>query len=225
MADPTTTTAPTTSTTVTPPAEASTPVVVDPTVTTEKTTPTSDAAATVIPDPAAAPVAKQEVTPPVEATPLFTLPDDVKLAPEATQKFESFLKPKLNAEGKVMLTSQEVADHFIEQAKDANTRWRKQIEDLDKSNEAACKSRFTPAQLSQAEAAVGFASSIDPNFREFAKRQLNDPTFVNFMREIGQRLSEDEFELGSMPSVAVRKGPMTRTEAGKVLYAKSLKTN
>ena len=66
---------------------------------------------------------------------------------------------------------------------------------------------------------------IDPGFREFAKRQLNDPVFVNFMREIGERLSEDEFERGSMPSVAPRKGPMTRAEAGKALYGKSLKTN
>jgi hypothetical protein len=225
MADAAPTTASTTSTTVTPPAEASTPVTAAPAVDTTKTTPTSEAPAPVIPEPVAAPVVQQEAAPSTEAQPLFTLPEDVKLAPEATQKFESFLKPKLNAEGKVSLTSQEVADHFIEQAKDANVRWKKQIEDLDKSNEAACKTRFTPAQLSQAEAAVGFASSIDPNFREFAKRQLNDPTFVNFMREIGQRLSEDEFETGSMPSVAARKGPMTRTEAGKVLYAKSLKTN
>jgi hypothetical protein len=227
MADAAPTIASTTSTTVTAPAEPSTPVAAAPAVDTTKTTPTSQTAAPVSPEPAAAPGALKEPTPTAvtEPAPLFTLPEDVKLAPEATQKFESFLKPKLGLDGKVALTSQEVADHFIEQAKDANVRWRKQIEDLDKSNEAVCKSRFTPAQLSKAEAAVGFAASIDPDFREFAKRQLNDPTFVNFMREIGERLSEDEFEVGSMPSAPARKGPMTRAEAGKALYGKSLKTN
>jgi hypothetical protein len=174
------------------------------------------------------PAAPQDVaptTPSEPPAPLFTIPEDIKLAPEATSKFDTFLRGKLSADGKVVLTSQEVTDHFIEQAKDANVRWAKQMEDLDKSNEAACKARFTPAQLSQAEAAVGFASSIDPGFREFAKRQLNDPVFVNFMREIGERLSEDEFETGSLPSAPARKGPMTRAEAGKVLYGKSLKTN
>ncbi len=208
------------------PAEPSTPVVAAPAIA-PTTTPASPAAATVSPDPAATPAAPQEVTPTAipEAKPLFTLPDDAKLAPEATTKFESFLKGKLAADGKVVLTSQEVADHFIEQARDANARWTKQIEALDKSNEAACKTRFTPAQLSAAETAVGFASSLDPAFREFAKRQLNDPVFVNFMREMGERLSEDEFEIGSMPATAPRKGPMTRADAGKLLYSKSLKTN
>lgn len=188
------------------------------------TTPTSPVAAPVSPEPATAPDAPQEAAPTAPSVPLFSLPEDVKLAPEATQKFEGFLRTKL-VDGKVVMTSQEVADHFVDLAKDANTRWMKQMEDLNKSNEVACKTRFTPAQLSQAEAAVGFASSIDPGFREFAKRQLNDPVFVNFMREIGERLSEDEFERGSMPSVAPRKGPMTRAEAGKALYGKSLKTN
>jgi hypothetical protein len=201
------------------------------------TTPTSQAAAPVSPEPAAAPAVTQEVSPtsipaaPVAATeqPLFTLPDDAKLAPEARTKFEGFIKSKL-VDGKVVMTSQEVADHFLEQSRDNVSRVEalvaKQIETINQTNEAACKSRFTAAQLSQAEAAVGFASSIDPAFREFAKRQLNDPVFVNFMREIGERLSEDEFEIGTQPTITQRKGPMTRKQAGQALYGKSLpKTN
>lgn len=210
---------PTPTTEVAPPS--STPVAAA--STTPETKPTSPAAS-VSPEPVTAPVVQQDAAPTTEE-PLFTLPEDAKLAPEATMKFQSFLKGKLAADGKVVLTSQEVADHFIEQAKDANTRWMKQIETINAENEAACKARFTASQLSQAEAAVGFASSIDPAFREFAKGQLNNPVFVNFMREIGERLSEDEFEQGSQPSIATRKGPMTRAEAGKVLYGKSLKTN
>lgn len=227
MADAPTATA---SGTQTPPTEvappSSTPAVDAKTVT-PTTTPTSEAKTEVSPEVKAAPEAKQEVTPtePSEPTgPLFALPEDVKLAPEATTKFETFLKAKL-VDGKVVMTSQEVADHFIDQAKDANARWMKQIEAKNSENEAACKKRFTAAQLSQAESAVGWASSIDPGFREFAKGQLNDPVFVNFMREIGERLSEDEFERGSMPVTPTRKGPMTRAEAGKALYAKSMKTN
>jgi hypothetical protein len=205
------------------PAAATAAPTIDP-----KTTPTSEAAAPVSPEPVAAPAAPQDAAPtePSEPEgPLFTLPDGIKLAPEATTKFETFLKGKLAADGKVVLTSQEVADHFIDQAKDANARWMKQIEAKNAENEAACKKRFTATQLSQAESAVGWASSIDPGFREFAKGQLNDPVFVNFMREIGERLSEDEFERGTLPSAPARKGPMTRAEAGKALYAKSMKTN
>jgi hypothetical protein len=229
LADATTAPAPATSTTAPAPVAPapSTPAVVAD-ASTPTTTPPSEATAPVSPEPVAAAAAPQEAAPTAPAEPpaaLFTLPEDIKLAPEATQKFEAFLRPKLGADGKVSLTSQEVADQFIEQAKDANVRWMKQMEDLDKSNEKLCKQRFTPAQLSQAEAAVGFASSIDPGFREFAKRQLNDPVFVNFMREIGERLSEDEFERGSMPPSAPRRGPMTRAEAGKALYGKSMKSN
>jgi hypothetical protein len=201
---------------------------------TPPTTPTSQATAPVSPEPVTAPVAPQEVAPtskPVTAPvvtpepPLFTLPDDAKLAPEARTKFESFLKGKLH-DGKVVMTSQEVADHFLEQSRDNVARVEaavsKQIEAIDTENKAKCQSRFTPAQLSTAESAVGFASSIDPAFREFAKRQLNDPVFVNFMREVGERLSEDVFEEGGLPPTPGRKGPMTRAEAGKKLYEKSM---
>lgn len=212
---------------------ASTPAAAAPVIT-PKTTPASQATA-VSPAPATAPAVQQDAAPtsipaaPAQEQPLFTLPDDAKLAPEARTKFESFLKTKL-VDGKVVMTSQEVADHFLEQSRDniarVETLVAKQIETINSTNEAACKTRFTPAQLSTAETAIGFASSIDPAFREFAKRQLNDPTFVNFMREIGERLSEDEFETGTQPSIAQRKGPMTRKEAGTVLYGKTLpKTN
>jgi hypothetical protein len=147
------------------------------------------------------------------SAPLFTLPDDVKLAPEATSKFESFLKGKLSTEGKVVMTSQEVVDQFLEQGRDANARWHKQIQDTDKANEAVCKERFTPAQLSAAETAIGFAASYDPAFRDFAKRQLNDPVFVNFMRNIGERLSEDTFEIAGSPPP-----PQNKKSAADRLY-------
>lgn len=157
------------------------------------------------------PAATQEAPPQ-----LFTIPETVKLAPEAAQKFESFLRTKLGADGKVTLTSQEVLDQFLEQAQDANARWTKQIEDTDKANEATCKERFTPAQLSRAESAVGFFSSFDPEFRDFAKRQLNNPVFVNAMRNIGERLSEDTFEIGNSPPPPASK----KSAAERMGYAK-----
>lgn len=210
---------PTATTEVAPPS--STPAVV---ATPSPETPPKAEAAPVSPEPAQAPAAAQEVQPTAKPTeepkPLFTLPEHVKLPPEATSKFETFLKGKL-VDGKVVLTSQEVVDQFIEQAADANARWMKQIEAKNTENEAACKSRFTPAQLSTAETAVGWASSMDPSFREFAKGQLNDPTFVNFMRAVGEKLSEDEFEMGTLPSAPQRRqGPMSRKEAGQILYGK-----
>lgn len=185
------------------------PVAAAPTTDATPTTPTSDAPPTTS-DAAPAPDAPQDAAP-TETAPLFTLPADVKLTPEATTKFESFLKAKLTADGKVTLTSQEVLDQFLEQARDADARWHKQIQDTDKANEAACKERFTPAQLSASETAVGFFSSFDPAFRDFAKRQLNDPVFVNAMRNVGERLSEDTFDIaGSPPPVANKKSAAER---------------
>jgi hypothetical protein len=130
------------------------------------------------------------------AQPLFTVPEDLKLAPEATTQFESFLKSKLTADGKVLLTGQEVLDHYVTQARAANARWQQQITDQNAKNEAECRARFTPAQLAASETAVGFFSSFDPAFRDFAKGQLNNPVFVNAMRTVGERLSEDTFEIG-----------------------------
>jgi hypothetical protein len=138
------------------------------------------------------------------------------LAPEAASKFDAFLRTKLTADGKVTLTSQEVLDQFLEQAQDANARWAKQITDTDKANEAICKQRFTPAQLSLSETAVGFFSSFDPEFRDFAKRQLNNPVFVNAMRNIGERLSEDAFEIGNASPPPVSK----KSAAERMGYSK-----
>lgn len=214
MAEAAVTTAPATSSTAPPPAEASTPVTAA-TATTpaETTTPTSTTEAAASAAVVAAPAVTEGT---VAAAPLFTIPADVKLAPEATQKFESFLKAKLSADGKVNLTSQEVVDQFLEQGRDANARWHKQIQDTDKANEAVCKERFTPAQLSAAETAIGFAASYDPAFRDFAKRQLNDPVFVNFMRNIGERLSEDTFEIAGSPPPPTNK----KSAAERMGYAK-----
>lgn len=211
-----TTAAGTSSTPASPPPAgegASTPVIAAPATDAPKTTPTTEATPPVKTEPATAPVAPQDVKPPADAkpAPLFTLPETVKLAPEATQKFETFLRANLNADGKVTLTSQAVLDQFVEQARDANTRWHKQIADTDKANETACRARFTPAQLSVAETAVGFFSSFDPAFRDLAKRQLNDPVFVNAMRIIGERLSEDTFETGGhSPPPAPKKSAAER---------------
>jgi len=173
-------------------------------------------------DAAPSPVVTQDATPSADAkpAPLFTIPETIKLAPEATQKFESFLRAKLTADGKVTLTSQEVLDQFVEQAQDANARWQKQVADTDKANEAVCKERFTPAQLSAAETAVGFFSSFDPAFRDLAKRQLNDPVFINAMRNVGERLSEDTFEIAGTPPPP----PNRKSAAERMGYAKP-KTN
>ena len=215
MADVTPTTASGTSNTPTPPAEASTPVVAAAPVTDAASDKTVTPAQPTRSDAAPGPAATQDA-PPTAPAPLFTIPETIKLAPEATQKFETFLRSKLTADGKVTLTSQEVLDQFLEQAQDANSRWAKQVEDTDKANEAACKKRFSAMQLSAAEAAVGFASSFDPAFRDFAKRQLNDPVFVNFMREIGERLSEDTFETAGTPPPPVNK----KSAAERMGYAK-----
>lgn len=221
MADATPTTPTGTSSTPVSPTPAgegqSTPAAAAPTTDATPTTPTT-AATPPTSVAAPGPAATQDATPSADAkpAPLFTIPETIKLAPEATAKFDSFLRTKLTADGKVTLTSQEVMDQFLEQAQDANLRWQKQVTDTDKANEALCKQRFTPAQLSAAETAIGFASSLDPSFRELAKRQLNDPVFVNFMREIGERLSEDTFETAGNPPPPQNK----KSAAERMGYAK-----
>lgn len=195
-----------------PPAAVETKVAAPPVSTTDTPTTPTPAAAPTTSDAPPGPAATQDATP----TALFTIPETIKLAPEATQKFESFLRGKLTADGKVTLTSQEVVDQFIEQAQDANARWQKQVTETDKANETLCKQRFSQAQLSAAETAIGFASSLDPAFRDFSKRQLNDPTFVNFMREIGERLSEDTFEAAGNPPPVQNK----KSAAERMGYAK-----
>lgn len=150
---------------------------------------------------------------PVKDEPLFKLPDGVKLLPQAQTRFENFVKGKLT-DGKLMLTPQEVLDHYLEHAQELNTLWQTRQADLDKANTAECKQRFTPAQLAAAETGVGYLSSFEPQFREVAKAFLNHPTFVNAMRLVGERLSEDSFEpAGKAPQTA-------RKSAKDVLYGK-----
>lgn len=168
---------------------------------------TAPAAAT---EPAAAEPAKAEAAP----APLFEIPADLKIAPEAVSKFEAFVKGQLKADGTVALKPQALLDAYLDQARDAHARWEKSLQDLDASNAAACKQRFSAEQLSASETAVGFFSSFDPAFRDFAKRQLNDPTFVNAMRLVGERLGEDTFEQGGRPP------PPAKSRAERMGYVK-----
>lgn len=185
------------------------------TVTTEPTT-ASPAASTTEPsktagstEPAKTESAGAEPPDPIA----FTLPDDLKIADEAQTKFKDFLKTKVT-DGKLTLSAQEVVDLYADQARAAYSRWEKQQTDLNAANEAECKQRFTPQQLAASETGVGFLSSFDPQFREVAKAFLNNPTFVNAMRVVGERLSEDSFEIGS-----ARPEP-ARRQAKDVLYGK-----
>lgn len=193
-----------------------------------KSTPASDAAPPTGSEASPAPGANTEVTPPANdgepagdpapPAPLFTFPETVKIAPEALSKLETFVKGKLDAAtGKVLLSPQDIADAFVDQATAAYSLWQQQIKDQDAANKAVCQERFTPAQLAVSETAVGFLSSFDPTFRDFAARQLNDPTFVNAMRVIGERLSEDTLEIGG----AAPPPPAKRSAAERMGYAKS----
>lgn len=122
-------------------------------------------------------------------------------------------------DGKLNVTPQQIADWYVDQARDANAAWQKQIETTNAANEAACKQRFSAPQLAAAETAVGWFSSLDPAFREVAKRQLNDPTFTNAMRIVGEMLSEDTFETASRAPPPSNR-PRTRAEAAALLYPK-----
>jgi hypothetical protein len=162
-------------------------------------------------DPAKAEPAKTD--PVAEPPPLFTLPDDVKIADEARTKFETFVKGKL-ADGKITLTAQELVDAYLDQARDANQRWTAAQVAQDKAWETESKQRFNETQLAAAETGVGWLSSFDPQFREVAKAFKNHPTFVNAMRLVGERLSEDTFE------PAGTRVPSGRKAAKDVLYPK-----
>lgn len=177
-----------------------------------KTEPVTDSAKA---DPAKTEPVKAEPikTDPVTESPLFTLPDDVKLADAARTKFETFVKGKL-ADGKITLSPQELVDAYLEQARDANQRWMADQVAQDKQWETESKQRFNETQLAAAETGVGWLSSFDPQFREVAKAFKNHPTFVNAMRLVGERLSEDTFE-----PVGTRV-PSGRKSAKDVLYPK-----
>lgn len=150
---------------------------------------------------------------PLEVQPLFKLPDDFKVRPEAQAKFESTLKGKMK-DGTLQLTAQEVADLFVEQARDSFTSWQAQVTAQDKQWATESKTRFTSAQLAASETGVGFLSSFEPEFRELVKGFSNHPAFVNAMRVIGERLSEDTFEIEGT------RAPVQKREAKNVLYPK-----
>jgi hypothetical protein len=140
----------------------------------------------------------------------------MKLAPAAIEKFDSALRPKLSADGKVTVTPQEIADLFFDQARDASEAWKTQQSEQDAAWKAETLKRFSTAQLAARDTAIGFLSSVDPAFRELAKQFEHHPTFVNAMRTIGERLSEDTFEIGGAPPA-----PAKKTPAQRMGYAKS----
>ena len=142
------------------------------------------------------------------------MPEDLKIAPEGVAKFESFVTGKKPVEGKFSVTAQELVDLYADQARDAYQNWQAQVVAQDKQWESESKQRFTPAQLAAAETGVGFLSSFEPAFRELSKGYRNHPAFVNAMRVIGERLSEDTFEIaGTAPTAA-------RRAAKDVMYPK-----
>lgn len=193
------------------PAAAAPATTTDAPVSTTAATP-ADPAASAAPQTEAAPVVPAAEKP-AEA-PLFTIPDTVKLAPEVVSKHEAFLKSHIK-DGKLELTGQDITDHFLGLASGANEQWQTQIKNTDATNKAECEKRFSPVQLGMAETAVGFFSSFDPGFRDLAKRQLNDPVFVNAMRIVGERLSEDTLEVsGGAPP------PPAKRSAAERLYGK-----
>lgn len=175
---------------------------------------TVDPAAAVTTQPAAEPVVAAQTEPVVAAVePLFKLPDEIKFAPEAVTQLETFLRSK-TADGKLNLTAQEVADAYVKQAMDANSRWQAQMTAQDKAWADQSKVRFTPAQRAVAEAGVGFITSKQMAaataagvkdavpFRDLAKQFMNHPEFVEAMRIVGDSLKEDTFEKGAPPAAA-----------------------
>lgn len=167
--------------------------------------------------------AKADATPPATPAepakptelepPLFTLPEDFKPPDTALAKFNTAIK-SATVDGKLQLTPQQVVDMYVEQARDANAAWQRQVEQTDQDNKAACQARFTPTQLKASESAVGWFASFEPAFHDFAKRQLNDPVFVNAMRLIGESLQEDDFIPAAPPA------PAKRTAAQRMGYEK-----
>lgn len=158
--------------------------------------------------PPATAAATADTTPTAEPTtaataptsPAFTLPTDLKLAPEAVSQFETFLKAKtVDAEGKFTMTAQELIDNYATQARTAFQRWQSQLAEQNTTWEAESKARFTAPQLAAAETGIGFLTSFEPEFRELAKSFRNNPSFVNAMRVVGERLSEDTFEIAGAP--------------------------
>lgn len=163
-------------------------------------------------DPPKADAALKADPPPADA-PLFQLPDDLKVAPEARSKFETAIKGKTK-DGRLDLTPQDVVDLYAEQARDAYKQWETQVAQQDASWKAESEKRFSKEQLAAAETGVGFLSSFDPTFRDLTKGIANHPSFVNAMRVIGERLSEDTFEIEGS------RAPTPKKSAADVLYGK-----
>lgn len=203
----------------TPPATATTASAVAATDTTPSTAKLTPATTDSTPATAATTADTATTEPTATAQPAFTLPTDMTLAPEAVEKFTGFIKAKApGADGKFALTAQELVDTYATLARDANTRWQTQVAAQDSAWAAESKARFTAPQLAAAETGVGFLTSYEPEFRALAQSYRNNPAFVNAMRVIGERLSEDTFEIAgaaAAPAKRSRKdlfyGPKTAT--------------
>jgi hypothetical protein len=164
-----------------------------------------------VPKPAEAKPAEAKPPEPKPDEPLFKLPEDFKPSDTAVAKFTEYAK-KLPPG-----MAQSAADVYVEMARDAASAWDAQIKAVNAANEAACKATFTGEELAAAETAVGWFSRFDPKFREVAKRQLNDPTFVNAMRLVGMSLSEDTLGKPSAPPPPVDKRSL-HERAAAALY-------
>lgn len=116
--------------------------------------------------------------------------------------------------------AQGVADLYVGLARDANTAWQKQIESVDRSNLETCKRVFNAEELAAAETAVGFFSTYNPGFRDFAKRQLNDPLFTLVMRYVGEQLSEDAIGNPSLPTKPTDTRPLRERAAEALGYSR-----
>lgn len=181
------------------------------------TAPSAPAATDSPPAPNAATVetAPTAESPQAPAPAAFTLPTDLKLAPEAISKFETFLKGKSpGTDGKFTMSAQELVDNYADQARVANQRWQAQLVEQDKTWAAESKVRFSAPQLAAAETGIGFLTSFEPAFRELAQSFRNHPSFVNAMRVVGERLSEDTFEIAGAPPTPARRS------AKDILYPK-----
>lgn len=166
------------------------------------------------------PAEPDSAKPPVKEPPpeevLFTLPDDFKPPEGMAKKFSEAVKGKW-ADGKLSMSPQQVADLYVELARDAGKAWDAQVKKLDTDNKAACEARFSAEELKAAEGAIGFFSSYEPGFRDFARRQLNDPTFTNAMRLVGELLSEDSLGPVTPPPKPVDNRSL-RERAAEKLY-------
>lgn len=197
-----------------------------------KTAPAASAAPTPPPPadpvkPADPPKASDPAPPPPEAKPpepLFALPEDFKPPESALTKFSEHLT-KATVDGKLTLTHQQVADMYVEMARDANTFYEAEIARVNTQNEAACKTGFSAEELTAAETAVGWVTSrFDQTFRDdFAKRQLNDPRFTRLMVLIHDAyLSEDTFEpAGRIGASGPDKRPLLERAQEKLYGGKS----